>query len=148
MPDVIVIGGGAIGMLSARLLRQRGLDVTLVERDQPGRQASWASAGILTAAHPHDTSPESSLKRRSEALYPALVADLKEEADVDAEMTLTIAALAISRARASSSSGEEHSRARKASRSAPESSSAASSSWSRRRRSMLPPWFRIVFELR
>lgn len=88
MADAIVIGGGAIGMLCARMLRQRGLDVTLVERDRPGRQASWASAGILTAAHPHDTSPESYLKRRSEQLYPSLVADLKEEADIDAEMTL------------------------------------------------------------
>src|SRR4051794_20125387 len=88
MPDAIVIGGGVIGMLCARELKRRGLDVTLVERDRPGKQASWASAGILTAAHPHDTSPESYLKRRSEELYPALVADLKEEADVDPEMTL------------------------------------------------------------
>ena len=88
MPDAIVIGGGVIGMLCARELKRRGLDVTLVERDRPGKQASWASAGILTAAHPHDTSPESYLKRRSQELYPALVADLKEEADVDPEMTL------------------------------------------------------------
>lgn len=88
MPDAIVIGGGVIGMLCARELKRRGLDVTLVERDRPGKQASWASAGILTAAHPFDRSPESRLKRRSEELYPGLVADLKEEADVDPEMTL------------------------------------------------------------
>lgn len=88
MPDAIVIGGGVIGMLCARELKRRGLDVTLVERDQPGKQASWASAGILTAARPGDQSPESHLKRRSEALYPGLVADLKEETDIDPEMTL------------------------------------------------------------
>src|SRR4051794_16083000 len=88
MPDAIVIGGGVIGMLCARELKRRGLDVTLVERDQPGKQASWASAGILTAAHPGDPNPESHLKRRSQELYPALVADLKEETDVDPEMTL------------------------------------------------------------
>src|SRR3954469_16592871 len=88
MPDAIVIGGGVIGMLCARELKRRGLDVTLVERDQPGKQASWASAGILTAAHPGDVNPESHLKRRSQELYPALVADLKEETDVDPEMTL------------------------------------------------------------
>ncbi|MCC7367444.1 MAG: glycine oxidase ThiO [Chloroflexi bacterium] len=87
MPDAIVIGGGVIGLLSARELRKRGLDVTLVERDQPGRQASWASAGILNASHPRDASPEAALKRRSEALYPSLVADLKEETDIDPEMT-------------------------------------------------------------
>ena len=87
MPDAIVIGGGVMGLLGARELHRRGFDVTLVERDRPGRQASWASAGILTAAHPHDHSPESSLKRRSEQLYPGLVSDLKEETDIDAEMT-------------------------------------------------------------
>jgi glycine oxidase len=88
MPDAIVIGGGVIGMLCARELTRRGLDVTLVERDQPGKQASWASAGILTPARPYDTAPESHLKRRSLELYPSLVADLKEESDVDPEMTL------------------------------------------------------------
>jgi len=88
VPDAIVIGGGVIGMLCARELKRRGLDVTLVERDRPGRQASWASAGILNAAHPADQGPESSLKRRSEELYPSLVSDLKEESDVDPEMTL------------------------------------------------------------
>src|SRR3954470_13517555 len=88
MPDAIVIGGGVIGMLCARELKRRGLDVTLVERDQPGKQASWASAGILTAARHGDTSPESYLKRRSQEIYPGLVADLKEESDVDPEMTM------------------------------------------------------------
>lgn len=88
MPDAIVIGGGVIGLLSARELRRRGLDVTLVERDRPGRQASWASAGILSTADRHHPGQDSVLKRRSEALYPELVADLKEESDIDPEMTL------------------------------------------------------------
>ena len=87
MPDAIVIGGGVIGLLCARELRQRGLDVTLVERDRPGRQASWASAGILTASSPLDDSPSGSLKRLSEQLYPGLVAVLREESGVDPEMT-------------------------------------------------------------
>ena len=88
MPDAIVIGGGVIGLLSARELRRRGLDVTLVERDRPGRQASWASAGILSSADRHHPGQDSVLKRRSEALYRDLVADLKEESDVDPEMTM------------------------------------------------------------
>ena len=46
--DVVVIGGGVMGLLAARELRGRGLTVTLVERDRPGRQASWASAGIIS----------------------------------------------------------------------------------------------------
>jgi glycine oxidase len=87
MPDAIVIGGGVIGLMSARELRRRGLDVTLLERDQPGKQASWASAGILSASYPQDSDPHTILKRRSEALYPELVADIREESDIDPEMT-------------------------------------------------------------
>jgi len=87
MPDAIVIGGGVIGMLCARDLRRRGLDVTLLERDQPGKQASWASAGILSASYPTENDPHTVLKRRSEALYSALVADIREESDIDPEMT-------------------------------------------------------------
>jgi len=87
MPDAIVIGGGVIGLLSARELRRRGFNVTLVERDRPGRQASWASAGILSTADRHGGGLDTALKRRSEQLYPELVVDLKEESDVDPEMT-------------------------------------------------------------
>ena len=48
-PDVIVIGGGAVGLATARELRRRGMDVTLLERGQPGSAASWASAGIISS---------------------------------------------------------------------------------------------------
>src|SRR5437868_3984662 len=88
MPDAIVIGGGVIGLLSARALRQRGFGVTLLERDRPGRQASWASAGILSVPHPLDRTPAAILKRRSHELYPDLVAAVHQESGVDPEMTM------------------------------------------------------------
>jgi glycine oxidase len=87
MPDVIVIGGGVIGLLCARELRRRGREVTLLERDRPGKQASWASAGILTAPSPGDHSPHGSLASLSIGLYPSLVAELREESGVDPEYT-------------------------------------------------------------
>ena len=87
MVDAIVIGGGVIGLLCARELRLAGLDVTLVERDRPGKQASWASAGILSEAAPGDDSAHAALKRLSNELYPGLVADLREESGVDSEYT-------------------------------------------------------------
>jgi len=52
-PDVVVIGGGAIGLASAWRLAQGGLTVTVYDPD-PGRQATHASAGMLapvTEAH-------------------------------------------------------------------------------------------------
>ena len=47
-PDVIVIGGGVAGCGVAWRLAQRGLRVLILERDEPGRGASWAAAGMLT----------------------------------------------------------------------------------------------------
>ena len=76
-----------IGLMCARELRRRGFQVTLVERDRPGRQASWASAGILSVASPNDDSPAGRLKRLSAELYPALVAELGDESGVDPELT-------------------------------------------------------------
>ena len=47
-PDVIVIGAGVAGCGIAWRLSQRGLRVLILERDEPGRGASWAAAGMLT----------------------------------------------------------------------------------------------------
>jgi len=45
-PDVVVIGGGAIGLASAWRMAQRGLDVVVVD-PQPGGGASTVAAGML-----------------------------------------------------------------------------------------------------
>lgn len=46
--DVIVVGAGIIGCAAALELARRGLSVTVVERDSPGRRATWAAAGMLS----------------------------------------------------------------------------------------------------
>jgi glycine oxidase len=46
--DVIVIGAGVIGCAIARELTTRGRSVITVERDSPGRRATWAAAGMLS----------------------------------------------------------------------------------------------------
>lgn len=45
--SIIVIGGGVIGLSCALELRKRGYDVTLLERNRCGGQASGAAAGML-----------------------------------------------------------------------------------------------------
>jgi glycine oxidase len=45
--DVIIIGGGIIGLSLAIALRKRGATVLVVERGEPGREASHAAGGML-----------------------------------------------------------------------------------------------------
>lgn len=62
--DVVIAGGGIIGLSLGLELRQRGLSVTLLERGQAMREASWAAGGMLAA---HD--PENSAYMRPLAVY-------------------------------------------------------------------------------
>src|ERR1700723_3370564 len=77
--DVAIAGAGLIGSSIAFELAQAGLKVAMFDRGEPGREASWASAGILSPA------PESPamismvpLAKASMNLYPALVANVEE----------------------------------------------------------------------
>ncbi|HWT93571.1 MAG TPA: FAD-dependent oxidoreductase, partial [Solirubrobacteraceae bacterium] len=54
MADVVVAGGGIIGLAVARELAGRGARVVVCERGEPGRGATWASAGILSPTAPHE----------------------------------------------------------------------------------------------
>lgn len=60
MHDVLIIGGGVIGLSLAWDLAKHGLKVHVIDQGEPGREASWAGAGILPAAkrltsqHPYD----------------------------------------------------------------------------------------------
>lgn len=86
--DVIIVGGGLIGLLTARELALAGLRVQLVERGSIGRESSWAGGGILSPLYPwryRDAVTE--LARWSQARYPALAEALHEETGVDPEWT-------------------------------------------------------------
>jgi glycine oxidase len=60
MHDVLIIGGGVIGLSLAWELAHRGKSVQVIDQSEPGREASWAGAGILPAAvrrpeqHPYE----------------------------------------------------------------------------------------------
>ena len=85
MPDVIVVGGGVMGLASARELRQRGYSVTLLERAQPGRAASWASAGIIGATLRDEADPNLELRRLSRQLWPDFAHQIQAESGMDPE---------------------------------------------------------------
>lgn len=47
MSNAIVLGAGMVGVTAAIALRDRGFDVTLVDRSLPGRETSFGNAGII-----------------------------------------------------------------------------------------------------
>jgi glycine oxidase len=81
--DVVVVGGGVMGLMAARALRARGLEVLLLERDQPGRQASWASAGIIGKTQRSVVDPFQALIRQSASRYARLALELADETAID-----------------------------------------------------------------
>ena len=82
-PDAVVVGAGAIGAGCAYELARAGLTVTVVERAQPGGEASGASAGILSVPAPSRHDPLAVLGRLSRDLYEPLAEALREEAGID-----------------------------------------------------------------
>lgn len=85
--DVIVVGGGLIGMLSARELRQAGLSVAVIERNEVARESSWAGGGILSPLYPWRY-PDSvtALARSSQKVYPALLNSIEQESGIDPQL--------------------------------------------------------------
>jgi len=45
--NIAIIGGGIIGCLSAIKLRESGFSVVIVDKNEIGKESSWAGAGIL-----------------------------------------------------------------------------------------------------
>jgi glycine oxidase len=87
---VIVVGGGIVGCLTALELRQRGCQVTVVERgeiaSQKSGESSWAGAGILFPLLPWMYSEAvNQLAMAGASLYPALCHQLREETGIDPE---------------------------------------------------------------
>ena len=49
MSRAIVIGAGIVGVSSALWLLRSGVDVTLIDRDEPGQGTSFGNGGVLAA---------------------------------------------------------------------------------------------------
>lgn len=69
--DILIVGGGIIGCALGFRLAQEKLRVTVLDRSEPGQEASWAAAGMLapTSEH-HAVGALAELCRASARLYP------------------------------------------------------------------------------
>lgn len=84
MHDVMIIGGGVIGLSLAWDLAKRGCSVHVIDRGEPGREASWAGAGIVPPAvlnpaqHPYEQ-----LRGLAYQLHPQWADELRRLAGID-----------------------------------------------------------------
>jgi glycine oxidase len=80
--DVVVIGAGVIGLAVGWYARRRGLDVLVLDRDQPGHATSYVAAGMLgpIAEATRGEEPLLELGLASARAYPTFVSELSRAA--------------------------------------------------------------------
>jgi glycine oxidase len=83
-PDVIIVGGGVIGLTTAYFLAKERVSVAVVDQAEPGRQASWAGAGIIPpGCSSRIKTPYDALRAHSAEMYPELSQELRERTGID-----------------------------------------------------------------
>ena len=89
--DVVIVGGGVIGLSIARELGRGGVrDIVICDQGELGKEASWAAAGILAPQVEADSTNDFfQLACASRDLYPEFARALREETGVDVELDTT-----------------------------------------------------------
>ena len=84
--DVVIIGGGLVGVATAYYLAKHGISSTVIERDAVGSHASGHAYGGLSALDGKDIhQPTLELSRLSLRLYRELASSLPDETGVNFE---------------------------------------------------------------
>lgn len=82
--DVVVIGGGVIGLSIAWELARHGAAVQVLEQGLFGQEASWAGAGILPPGNPRQArTTEARLRSHSHVLWPEWTEQLRSATGID-----------------------------------------------------------------
>lgn len=84
MAECVVVGGGVVGLSLAYEMAGHGWQVRVLDRQEPGREASWAGAGILPPANPETAlHPLEQLRGLSHRLHAVWARQLREETGID-----------------------------------------------------------------
>lgn len=87
---ILIVGAGVIGLLTALNLASAGARVTVLDRQQAGKEASWAGGGIVSPLYPWRYSPAvTALAHWSQDFYPQLGDHLFGRTGVDPEVHVT-----------------------------------------------------------
>jgi glycine oxidase len=78
--DVVIIGGGVIGLSLAWRLRHDGISVLIVEKGEPAREATHAAGGMIAHCDPGNASQLRALIAASAVMYRTFVDELRAEA--------------------------------------------------------------------
>lgn len=84
--DVIIVGGGIIGLSLSIALRKRGATVLVVERREPGREASHAAGGMLADCILETPAALQPLATASAGMYPEFVHELQVESGMTVDL--------------------------------------------------------------
>jgi glycine oxidase ThiO len=84
--DVLIIGGGIIGLSLAIALRKRGATVLVVERGEPGREASHAAGGMLVDCPIDTPAALQELATASARAYPEFAHELEVESGMKVDL--------------------------------------------------------------
>lgn len=76
-PDVIIAGAGLIGVSIALELHDRGAEVLVLERGEPGREASSAAAGMLAPSDPETPVLLRAIAAESARMFPGFVSRIE-----------------------------------------------------------------------
>jgi glycine oxidase len=78
---VVIIGGGIIGLSIGWQLLRRGLEVTIFERGDAGKEASWVAGGLLAPQAEVGFEDETFLRAAMESLrrYPEFLSELYDD---------------------------------------------------------------------
>ncbi len=81
--DVVIIGGGIVGIAAAYYLAGMGVRSTVIERDGIASHASGFAYGGLSGGIPNGPQTNTPIIEYSMSLYPSLAQALAAEADID-----------------------------------------------------------------
>ncbi len=82
--NVVILGGGVIGMTTAYLLARAGVPSIVLDQSDLGKESSWAGAGILPFSDPtHAATPIEQLRAMSVSRFAAFSEELRERTGID-----------------------------------------------------------------